>query len=208
MWPTFASTEGFRNFMERTTNTEASPKTVTATLHEQRRGRAGARVGVSQDAARPRLDDPAASGVCYGLPGDYAAQSALRSSPRRVGWSPRGSHSTRRRLALLTFCPRLVRPRLYWLVPFCTWHIAAQYIRLICQHSAVEFEESEYSMTRTTIPTWLERTSGRERRLPPRAPLVPERALLSAAELHLLSMARAGFQSQRRGQALRYRLAR
>jgi fatty acid desaturase len=46
---------------------------------------------------------------------------------------------------------------LFWIVPFCTWHIAAQYIRLICEHSAVESDEEEYAITRTTIPTWLER---------------------------------------------------
>jgi fatty acid desaturase len=45
---------------------------------------------------------------------------------------------------------------LYWIVPYCTWHIAAQYIRLICEHSAVESEEEEYAITRTTIPTLLE----------------------------------------------------
>lgn len=45
---------------------------------------------------------------------------------------------------------------LYWIVPFCTWHIAAQYIRLICEHSAVESDEEEYAITRTTVPTWLE----------------------------------------------------
>jgi fatty acid desaturase len=45
---------------------------------------------------------------------------------------------------------------LYWIVPFCTWHIVAQYIRLICEHSAVESEEEEYSITRSTIPTLLE----------------------------------------------------
>ena len=41
-------------------------------------------------------------------------------------------------------------------MPFCTWHIAAQYARLICEHSAVESEEEEYAITRTTIPTSLE----------------------------------------------------
>ena len=46
---------------------------------------------------------------------------------------------------------------LYWILPFCTWHIAAQYMRLICEHSAVESDEEEYSITRSTIPTWLER---------------------------------------------------
>ena len=45
---------------------------------------------------------------------------------------------------------------LYWIVPYCTWHIAAQYTRLICEHSAVESDEEEYSITRTTIPTRLE----------------------------------------------------
>jgi len=46
---------------------------------------------------------------------------------------------------------------LYWIVPFCTWHIAVQYMRLICEHSAVESTEVEYAVTRSTIPTWLER---------------------------------------------------
>ena len=45
---------------------------------------------------------------------------------------------------------------LYWIVPYCTWHIAVQYTRLICEHSAVESDEEEYAITRTTIPTWLE----------------------------------------------------
>jgi fatty acid desaturase len=45
---------------------------------------------------------------------------------------------------------------LLWIVPFCTWHIAVQYIRLICEHSAVESDEEEYSITRSTIPTLLE----------------------------------------------------
>jgi fatty acid desaturase len=45
---------------------------------------------------------------------------------------------------------------LYWIVPYCTWHIAIQYARIICEHSAVESEEDEYAITRTTIPTWLE----------------------------------------------------
>ena len=44
----------------------------------------------------------------------------------------------------------------YWLVPFCTWHILVQYVRIICEHSAVEGEEAEYAITRTTIPTWIE----------------------------------------------------
>jgi fatty acid desaturase len=45
---------------------------------------------------------------------------------------------------------------LYWIVPYCTWHIAVQYTRLICEHSAVESDEEEYAITRTTIPTLIE----------------------------------------------------
>ena len=45
---------------------------------------------------------------------------------------------------------------LYWIVPYCTWHIAIQYVRIICEHSAVESEEEEYGITRTTIPNLVE----------------------------------------------------
>ena len=45
---------------------------------------------------------------------------------------------------------------LYWIVPYCTWHIAIQYARIICEHSAVESEEEEYASTRTTVPALLE----------------------------------------------------
>lgn len=46
---------------------------------------------------------------------------------------------------------------LYWIVPYCTWHIAIQYIRLVCEHSAVPSEHPSYGQTRTTIPRTLER---------------------------------------------------
>jgi fatty acid desaturase len=45
---------------------------------------------------------------------------------------------------------------LYWLVPYCTWHTAIQYARLICEHSAVHSTAPAYQVTRTTIPTRLE----------------------------------------------------
>ncbi len=46
---------------------------------------------------------------------------------------------------------------LYWIVPYCTWHIAVQYVRLICEHSAVKNTIEPYNMTRTTIPSAVER---------------------------------------------------
>jgi fatty acid desaturase len=47
---------------------------------------------------------------------------------------------------------------LYWVLPYCTWHVAIQYLRLICEHSAVRSDDPRYANTRTTIPGWLGRT--------------------------------------------------
>lgn len=41
---------------------------------------------------------------------------------------------------------------IYWVLPYCTWHAAAQYIRLVCEHSAVRSEDLRYARTRTTVP--------------------------------------------------------
>jgi len=46
---------------------------------------------------------------------------------------------------------------LYWIVPYCTWHMACQYIRLICEHSAVHSTDPAYTLTRTTLARWWER---------------------------------------------------
>ncbi len=44
-----------------------------------------------------------------------------------------------------------------WVVPYCTWHVIAQYIRLVCEHSAIQSDDPHYAQTRTTIPGWLGR---------------------------------------------------
>lgn len=41
---------------------------------------------------------------------------------------------------------------LYWVVPYCTWHVVVQYVRLICEHSAVRSTDPRYASTRSTIP--------------------------------------------------------
>jgi fatty acid desaturase len=46
---------------------------------------------------------------------------------------------------------------LYWIVPYCTAHIAFQYIRLICEHSAVQSDDPAYAETRTTLARRWER---------------------------------------------------
>jgi fatty acid desaturase len=45
----------------------------------------------------------------------------------------------------------------YWIVPYCTWHIACQYIRLICEHTETHSAAPAYSLTRTTLARWWER---------------------------------------------------
>ena len=44
----------------------------------------------------------------------------------------------------------------YWILPFCTWFVASNYIRLICEHSMVRSDHPVYALTRTTVPTWLD----------------------------------------------------
>jgi fatty acid desaturase len=44
---------------------------------------------------------------------------------------------------------------LYWFLPYCTWHVAIQYVRLICEHSNTH-APAPYHLTRTTLPTLLE----------------------------------------------------
>jgi fatty acid desaturase len=46
---------------------------------------------------------------------------------------------------------------LYWIVPFCTWHMACQYMRLISEHSAVPGNDPAYRTTRTTLARRWER---------------------------------------------------
>jgi len=46
---------------------------------------------------------------------------------------------------------------LYWIVPYCTAHMAFQYMRLICEHSAVRSGDRTYAQTRTTLARWWER---------------------------------------------------
>lgn len=44
-----------------------------------------------------------------------------------------------------------------WVVPYCTWHAGAQYVRLVCEHSAERSPDPRYAATRSTIPGALAR---------------------------------------------------
>lgn len=58
--------------------------------------------------------------------------------------------------AVLTFFGIWRELLLYWIIPFCTWHVAAQYLRLIAEHSGID-GTGPYAVTRTTLATPLER---------------------------------------------------
>ncbi len=46
---------------------------------------------------------------------------------------------------------------IYWLLPYVTWHILAQHVRLICEHSGPISDQPGYGLTRSTHPGWLGR---------------------------------------------------
>lgn len=46
---------------------------------------------------------------------------------------------------------------IYWLLPYCTWHIAANYIRVVCEHSGHVSDQADFALSRTTVPGLLGR---------------------------------------------------
>jgi fatty acid desaturase len=46
---------------------------------------------------------------------------------------------------------------LYWVLPYCTWHIVANYLRVVCEHSGHISEHKDFSLSRTTVPGLLGR---------------------------------------------------
>ena len=158
MWPTFASVEAFRKFHgthHQYTNLENDGNRQLWHTHNAEgelepewvfpKTRAGLVLMVLRRAAF-------LTGISWILRGLVGA--SIIPSPRwmvaaRIGFYA----SVAGALTYFAAWPAFVW---YWLVPFCTWHIAAQYMRLICEHSAVESDEDEYRVTRTTLPTWLE----------------------------------------------------
>ena len=139
MWPTFASVEGFRKFHGTHHQYTSLAKDGNRDLWHSH----NAEGELEPEWVFPKtrlglaFDDPAASGVCYGAFVDT-------TRPNRLFVHPLAAWMVAARLAfyataagLLTFYGAWSGLVWYWLVPFCTWHIAAQYIRLICEHSAV-----------------------------------------------------------------------
>jgi fatty acid desaturase len=41
---------------------------------------------------------------------------------------------------------------IYWVVPYCTWHMTANYIRVICEHSGKISDHHDFKLSRSTLP--------------------------------------------------------
>jgi fatty acid desaturase len=157
-WPVFASVEGFRRFHgphHQHTNLEGDGNRLLWKTHDER------------GALAPEWVYPKSMG---GLVAVLVRRGAFVTGVRWILRGIVGPFIVKPRMPLLGvrvlffagFAAALTLFQVwdaffwYWIVPFCTWHITIQYMRLICEHSAIECDEPEYQVTRTTIPTWLE----------------------------------------------------
>jgi fatty acid desaturase len=199
MWPTFASVEGFRKFHGTHHQYTNLPNDGNRQLWHTHNAEGElepewvfpkTRLGLVLMVLRRAAFITGISWILRGLVGASLIPSPHWMVAARLAFYL----SVACALTLLGAWPGLVW---YWLVPFCTWHIAAQYVRLICEHSAVESDEEEYRITRTTIPTWLESIFILPRNIGYHVehhwyPSVPFYRL---PELHQLLMEREGFRA-------------
>jgi fatty acid desaturase len=158
MWPTFASVEGFRKFHgphHQYTNLPDDGNRHIWQTHDAAGELAPdwqfpkTRAGLALVLLRRALFLTGMLWIVRGLVGSFLIPSPHWMVAARIAFY--GSLA-----AALTVFNAWYAFLLYWIVPYCTWHIAAQYTRLICEHSAVESDEEEYAITRSTVPTRLE----------------------------------------------------
>lgn len=158
-WPTFVSIQGFRHFH--------------GDHHRflNREGDGNRKLWKTHDA----LGQPTSEWRYPKSRSQLITKLARRASgPTGVAWMLRGmiggflfgvsplAHVVRLSLwaglfGLLTHFGGWSAFLLYWIVPYCTWHVLAQYLRLVCEHSAIHADDPRYAETRTTIPGWLGR---------------------------------------------------
>ncbi len=199
MWPNFASIEGFRKFHgthHQYTNLPADGnRQIWRTHNADGELEPGwvfpkTRLGLALVLLRRAFFLTGILWVIRGLVGTF-----LIPAPR---WMLTAELAFYLSIAcVLTFFGAWTGLLWFWLLPYCTWHIAVQYVRLICEHSVVASDEEEYGITRTTIPTWLESIFILPRNVGYHLehhwyPSVPFYRL---PELHQHLMAREGFQT-------------
>jgi fatty acid desaturase len=158
MWPTFASVEGFRKFHgthhQYTNLPQDGNRHIWYTHDAAGELESGwifpkTRLGLALVLLRRALFLTGMFWIVRGMVG-----SLLVPSPHWMIAAKLAFYSVV--AGAVTFFDAWGGFLLYWIVPFCTWHIAVQYMRIICEHSAVASEQEDYAITRTTIPTLLE----------------------------------------------------
>jgi fatty acid desaturase len=158
MWPTFASVEGFRKFHSthhQYTNLPGDGNRHIWYTHDAMGELEPGwrfpktRAGLALLLLRRAFFVTGLFWIVRGLVG-----ASLIPSPHWMVAAKIAFYSSI--IGALTFFEAWEGFLLFWLVPFCTWHIAVQYVRIICEHSAVRSEEAEYAITRTTVPTFIE----------------------------------------------------
>ena len=158
MWPTFASVEGFRKF--HSTHHQFTNLPEDGNRHIWHTHNAQGELEPSWVFPKTRLGLALlllrraffVTGIIWIFRGVIG--TLLIPSPGWMHAAKFGFYAVV--VGVLTYFEAWIGFVLYWLVPYCTWHIAVQYMRIICEHSAVESDEEEYSVTRTTVPTLLE----------------------------------------------------
>lgn len=158
-WPTFISVQGFRHFHgdhHRFLNREGDGNRKLWGTHDAR-GRQTrewtypkTRWGLALTLLRRGMLTTGTFWMVRGLVGGFMfGAPALAQVVRPLLWVVLGW--------VLTVVGGWWAFVLYWVVPYCTWHVVAQYVRLIGEHSAVRSDDPRYAETRTTIPGWVGR---------------------------------------------------
>lgn len=157
-WPTFVSVQGFRHF-------HGSHHRFLAAEGDGNRelwGTHDARGALTAEWRYPRSPAGLALKVLRraafltggwwllrGLVGGFAYDMSTFDRALRAAWMLAVA-------ALITAAHAWWGFFVFWVVPYCTVHVAVQYVRLICEHSNLA-ADGPYTLTRTTVPTALER---------------------------------------------------
>jgi len=153
-WPMFISVQGFRHYHgdhHRHLNRERDGNRQLWSTHDAR-GRLArewrypkTRLGLALTLARRVMMLTGVFWIARGLVGGFMFGVSRPARAVRVALFVAAAWLLTARAAWPAFL-------LYWVVPYCTWHLLAQYVRLICEHSAVRADDPRYADTRTTIP--------------------------------------------------------
>lgn len=152
-WPTFITVEGFRkvhgDHHEHLGEEKDGNRRLWRTHDAQGR--------LTREWTYPKSPAALAAKLLWRAAGPTGLLWILRGTIGSFLFAPSLGHVVLRvawlagLLATLTLAGAWRGFLLYWLVPYCTWHIFAQYVRLVCEHSNIPSDDPAYGQTRTTL---------------------------------------------------------